>query len=110
MLQRRRFIQGVGATGLAPLAVVLADPELAAAAAATLETVETETPHGTVRAALARPAASPAPAVLLIHEWWGLNDHIKSVAADFAAQGYLRRWPSTSTTARSRPRRTRRRR
>ena len=89
MLQRRRFIQGVGATGLAPLAVVLANPELAAAAAATLETVQTETPHGTVRAALARPAERPAPAVLLIHEWWGLNDQIKSVAADFAAQGYL---------------------
>ena len=49
MLQRRRFIQSVGATGLAPLAAVLADPELAAAAAATLETVQTETPHGTVR-------------------------------------------------------------
>ncbi len=89
MLQRRRFIQGVGATGLAPLAVVHANPKLAAAAAATLESVQTTTKHGTVRAALARPAESPAPAVLLIHEWWGLNDQIKSVAADFAAQGYL---------------------
>jgi carboxymethylenebutenolidase len=89
MLQRRRFIQGVGATGLAPLAVVLANPELAAAAAATLEPVQTTTKHGPVRAALARPAESRAPAVLLIHEWWGLNDQIKSVAADFAAQGYL---------------------
>ncbi len=34
------------------------------------------------------PAATPAPAIVLIHEWWGLNDQIKSVAAEFAAQGY----------------------
>ena len=27
--------------------------------------------------------------MLLVHEWWGLNDHIKSVAAEFAAQGYV---------------------
>ena len=25
---------------------------------------------------------------MLIHEWWGLNDQIKAVAADFAKQGY----------------------
>ena len=31
----------------------------------------------------------PAPAVLLIHEWWGLNDQIKSMAAEFAREGYL---------------------
>ncbi len=27
--------------------------------------------------------------MLLVHEWWGLNDQIKSVAAELARQGYL---------------------
>ncbi len=79
-------------TGLAglPLAAVLADPRLAAAAAAGLETVSLTTPSGrNVSAALAVPATTPAPAVLLIHEWWGLNDQIKAVAAELANQGYL---------------------
>jgi len=89
VLQRRQFIQSVGVAGAAPLAVILASPELCAQVAATLETVTIETPHGPVSAALARPEQTPAPAVLLIHEWWGLNDQIKAVAADFARQGYL---------------------
>ncbi|HKG21184.1 MAG TPA: dienelactone hydrolase family protein [Blastocatellia bacterium] len=28
------------------------------------------------------------PGLLAIHEWWGLNDHIKDVANRFAAEGY----------------------
>jgi carboxymethylenebutenolidase len=72
-----------------PLAVVLADPKLAAAAAAELETVTITTKAGRkVSGALAKPGRK-APAILLIHEWWGLNDQIKSVAAEFANQGYL---------------------
>ena len=27
--------------------------------------------------------------MLLVHEWWGLNDQIKAVAADLAAAGYI---------------------
>jgi carboxymethylenebutenolidase len=42
-----------------------------------------------VSAALALPAAEKAPAVLLIHELWGLNDQIKAVAAEMAQQGYV---------------------
>lgn len=73
-----------------PLAAVLADPKLAAAAAAELEPTEIFTKAGrTVRGALAMPAQTPAPAVLLVHEWWGLNDQIKSVARELANQGYL---------------------
>ena len=29
------------------------------------------------------------PAVILIHEWWGLNDYIRSRAKDFAGLGYV---------------------
>jgi carboxymethylenebutenolidase len=28
------------------------------------------------------------PGVVMVHEWWGLNDHIKRVAEQLAAQGY----------------------
>ncbi len=86
-LTRRSLVQGAAVT---PLAAVLADPALARAAAAELETVSVQTADGrTVSAALARPEADTAPSVMLIHEWWGLNNQIKAVARDFARQGYM---------------------
>ena len=42
-----------------------------------------------VRAALARPAAAKAPGLLLIHEWWGLNDEMRGVASRMADAGFL---------------------
>jgi carboxymethylenebutenolidase len=87
-LPRRALIQGLAA-GL-PLGAVLADARLAAAVAVGLETVSITTAGGRkVSAALALPIKTPAPTVLLIHEWWGLNDQIKSVAAELAHQGYV---------------------
>jgi carboxymethylenebutenolidase len=88
---RRDVIVGMGASlaGI-PLAAVLADPRLARAAAESLETVEVTTAGGhKVAAALAVPAATPAAGVMLVHEWWGLNDQIKAVAAEFGKLGYL---------------------
>ncbi|MFQ5525033.1 MAG: dienelactone hydrolase family protein [Thermoanaerobaculia bacterium] len=40
---------------------------------------------------LAQPVgeAEARPAVILIHEWWGLNDNIRAVADRFAGEGYL---------------------
>ena len=73
-----------------PIAVVLADPMLARAVGAALETVTITTVDGkSISGALARPEKMPAPAIVLIHEWWGLNDQIKSVAADFSRHGYV---------------------
>ena len=38
---------------------------------------------------LARPAeAGKFPGVILIHEWWGLNDNIKDMARNLASHGY----------------------
>ena len=40
---------------------------------------------------LARPLARPpfgCPAVLVLHEWWGLNEQIKQVARRFAEAGF----------------------
>ena len=74
MLQRRDVLTSIAhlPAMVLPLAMVLADPTLARAAAAGLETVTITTPGGDqVSAALAVPAATPAPAVLLVHEWWG---------------------------------------
>ena len=87
MVARRAVIKGVASL---PLAAVLADAGLAQAAAARLETVSLTTAGGRwVAAALAVPAAEPAPAIMRIHEWWGLNDQIRAVAAEFAAAGTL---------------------
>ncbi|MBS3109138.1 dienelactone hydrolase family protein [Candidatus Woesearchaeota archaeon] len=39
---------------------------------------------------LARPAAEGKyPAVIMIHEWWGLNDNIRDMARQLAAEGYV---------------------
>lgn len=92
MLARRDILKGVASAPLAglPLAAVLADPDLARAAAAGLHDYTINTPlGGRVSGALAMPKSVPAPTVVLIHEWWGLNDQIKAVAAEFAQLGYL---------------------
>ena len=41
---------------------------------------------------LARPepaSSRAAAAVMILHEWWGLNDHIKDLARRFASTGYV---------------------
>jgi carboxymethylenebutenolidase len=40
---------------------------------------------------LARPAASkgPLPGLIVIHEWWGLNDNIRAMTRRLAGEGYL---------------------
>ncbi|MFI0399796.1 MAG: dienelactone hydrolase family protein [Thiolinea sp.] len=85
--QRRLFLQGLACL---PLATVLSYPELAKAAAAKTEDVSISLEMDTkVNASLALPTAEKAPAVILIHEWWGLNDQIKAVAAELANMGYI---------------------
>ena len=84
---RRQVVVGLAGVSLA---AVLADPAKVARAAAALQTVTTNTPSGrSVSAALALPDQKPAAAVMLVHEWWGLNDQITSVASEIAKQGYL---------------------
>ncbi len=44
----------------------------------------------TVTGFLARPPdAKPKPAVIVIHEWWGLNDHIKDIVQRLTREGYV---------------------
>ncbi len=83
---RRLFLKGVASL---PLAYVLADVELAKAAAHGGENVTIKTDlAGEVTGYLAEPEDKNAPTVLLIHEWWGLNDHIKAVAQEFKDKGF----------------------
>jgi carboxymethylenebutenolidase len=43
-----------------------------------------------VQGYLARPVGDGQyPGVIMIHEWWGLNDNIKAMADRLAAQGYI---------------------
>ena len=52
--------------------------------------IDVPTAAGTMPAFLARPKdTAPAPAVLVIQEAFGLNDHIKQVARRLAAEGYV---------------------
>jgi carboxymethylenebutenolidase len=86
MLARREVFKGIA--GL-PLAAVLANPALARSVAASLPEVEITTAGGKrVKATFAETRCNSAPGVPLVHEWWGLNDQIKSVAAEFAGLGY----------------------
>ena len=64
------------------------------------ETVQFPSDAFTIKAFLARPGsgegragARPAaknqlPAILVIQEWWGLNDHIKEITQRFAREGF----------------------
>ena len=54
------------------------------------EMVQVTSDGFTIQAFLARPthAADAVPTVLLLHEWWGLTDHIKEVARRCAQAGY----------------------
>lgn len=85
--KRRLFIQGLACL---PLASILAFPDLCRAAADKLSMVSIENEYGEpISAAVALPDADKAPAIILIHEWWGLNDQIKAVAAELANMGYF---------------------
>jgi carboxymethylenebutenolidase len=49
---------------------------------------------GTVNGYLAEGArGAPAPGIVVIQEWWGLNDQIRGVADKLAAAGYRARVP-----------------
>ncbi len=47
--------------------------------------------HGlAVEAFIARPeGVEEAPAVIIVHEWWGLNPHTEDIAGRFAREGFI---------------------
>lgn len=53
-----------------------------------LHGVEIDLAGGKAYLALPPGKTGPMPAVVVIHEWWGLNDHVKHWADRMAADGY----------------------
>jgi carboxymethylenebutenolidase len=72
-------------------AVLLSTFFLAAASfAATSRTVSYPSGDETVQGLLYTPEGKgPFPALVVIHEWWGLNDWVKEQAEKLAGQGYV---------------------
>jgi len=70
---------------------LLALPLLAVSAlAADGKPVSYKSGDETVQAILYTPAGSgPFPALVVVHEWWGLNDWVKDRASKLADQGYV---------------------
>ncbi len=53
------------------------------------ETLSFDTANGATTAFVALPDAPNGKAVILIHEWWGLNAHIKDIATRYADEGFV---------------------
>ena len=63
---------------------------VAMASPATSKNVSYKSGNETVHGALYTPAGiGPFPALVVIHEWWGLNDWVKEQAQKLADQGYV---------------------
>jgi carboxymethylenebutenolidase len=53
------------------------------------ESLNLDTSRGATTAYVARPRTEVEAAVVLIQEWWGINDHIRDLAGRYAKEGYL---------------------
>lgn len=69
------------AVDIAPAREVISDPRMPYA----------ESGDQLVYGHFAAPAdvVEPLPAVILIHEWWGLNDNVRAMANRLAGEGYM---------------------
>lgn len=62
---------------------------MTAAAPSVPDTVHLTTPDGGTSAFIAKPPGSgPVPGVIVVFEWWGMNDQIRDIARRMAQQGY----------------------
>jgi carboxymethylenebutenolidase len=78
--------------GLIALTVLMAAVVLAAPGQAAVKTEMASYKSGseTISGYLALPgSAGRHPAIIVIHEWWGLNDWVKEQAEKFAGLGYV---------------------
>ena len=53
------------------------------------ETLNLSTSRGATTAYVAAPDQAAQTAIILIQEWWGINDHIRDIAGRYAAEGFL---------------------
>jgi carboxymethylenebutenolidase len=54
-----------------------------------VESLNVSTSNGATTAYVARPDGEVTAAVVLIQEWWGINQHIRDLAGRYADAGYL---------------------
>lgn len=52
-------------------------------------TLNISTTNGETTARVVSPDAEPKKAVIIIHEWWGVNDHILDIAQRYAGEGFV---------------------
>jgi carboxymethylenebutenolidase len=75
-----------------PRRLIIFEKEIAMATEQNVTATHTKFTAGgkEVKGFLARPVGlAKAPAVIVIHEWWGLNDHLKNVAERYAHAGFV---------------------
>jgi carboxymethylenebutenolidase len=53
------------------------------------DNLNVQTDDGAASAFVALPDDANTKAVLIIQEWWGLNDHIRDIAGRYAAEGFI---------------------
>ncbi|HEX4900313.1 MAG TPA: dienelactone hydrolase family protein, partial [Pyrinomonadaceae bacterium] len=53
------------------------------------EILKLSTSRGATTAHVARPDHETSTAIILIQEWWGINDHIRDIAGRYAAEGFV---------------------
>ena len=53
------------------------------------ETLDLNPANGATTAYVARPDGDAGAVVILIQEWWGINDHIRDIAGRYANEGYI---------------------
>lgn len=53
------------------------------------ETLNLNPSRGATTAYVARPDTDTAAVVILIQEWWGINDHIRDIAGRYANEGFI---------------------
>ena len=54
-----------------------------------VESLNLSTSRGATTAYVAHPPTEVDAAVILIQEWWGINDHIRDIAGRYAAEGFV---------------------
>ena len=63
-----------------------------------------ESPAGSFRSYISRPAKLPAPAVVVLQELFGVNADIRATCDELAAQGFIAIAPDLVLAARARSR------
>jgi carboxymethylenebutenolidase len=51
--------------------------------------IEFKTSAGSAPGYLASPASGSGPATIVLQEWWGVDEHIRSICDRFAAEGFF---------------------